>query len=155
MDDIEIRLRQAHGAAQDALAKARSVTGEALVSFANVGRIIDESGLSPEQIAAIDPEIERSRIHYHAAKRHVAAHPDQLEMPALKLLLPIADPNAAPKPAQTRDEFVELHRVGANLCVQLERVRKKWPNLASHQALMVKRLLKRIAELCAHQGVEL
>ena len=154
-NDIEQRIRQAHFTAQGALLKARSVTGEALVLFANVGRLIDESGYSPQQIAAIDPEIERSRMHYHSAKRYVASHPDQLEMPALKLLLPAPDPNATAKPAPARDEIVELHRVGANLCVQLERVRKEFPTLADHQAFAVKSLLKRIVALCKHQGVEL
>lgn len=152
---MEERIKGAHEEAQTVLARARHVTGNALVAFAKVGRLIDESGYSPQQIATIDPEIERSRIHYHSAKRYVASHPDQLEMPALKLLLPAPEPGATAKQAHARDEFVELHRVGANLCVQLERVRSKWPNLADHQALMVKRLLKRIVELCAHQGVEL
>ena len=84
---IIVRLKEAHAEAQRKKEEAHCIAGEALVAYAGVGRLIDESGLSPEEVEAIDPEIERARIQYHAAKRWVASHPNQLEFGSFKLLM--------------------------------------------------------------------
>ncbi len=57
-------------------------------------------------------------------------------------------------PAIGRDEFVELHRVTSAMCVQLERIRSKFPKLADHQAFTISRGIGRIVALCRLQGVE-
>lgn len=126
MSSISIiqRLKEAHKAAQEAKERAHCVAGDALVAYAGVGRLIDESGLSPDEIAAIDPEIEQNRISYHAAKRWVAAHPNQLEFGSFKLLM---DRNESQEQAATspKSPSVEAARHMGNFFKQLHKIDPK------------------------------
>ena len=119
--DIIHQLLAAHNEAQEARDGLRANTKDALIKWASVGRLLDLSGLTPEEVESIDPEIERWRLAYHSAKRLVAKHPDQLEFAAVKLL---TEPHeeGEQQPAQPKRPMVETIRLASNLLKHVDKV---------------------------------
>ena len=121
MKDHASELLVAHSEAQDSLRSLRHNLRDTLVKWAAVGRILDLARLSPAEIEAIDPDIERWRLAYHSAKRLVASNPEQIEFSSLKLL---SDHSAdsSPLAAPPRRPVVEAVRLAENLLKNVDKV---------------------------------
>lgn len=121
MSSIIQRLKEAHAAAQEAKGLAYGAVSDAVVKKAICGDLIDESGLSPAELHAIDPEIERERLSYHSAKRYVAENKDQLCFSAFKLLME-HNVNQGKESGSPKSPSVEAARLVGNFLKQMGKV---------------------------------